>query len=141
MANPGTPSGKNPPGMSPDELRQAWEAGSRSLLEGFRQAQEFWNNAARSWGEVAGAWTAQLPRPSSGLADGGAALRELHEAALAAGVAWMRLPLTLASGASPSELSDAIARLTQAQGKAYKLWIDALARAGETLRPGAGPRT
>jgi hypothetical protein len=52
----------------------------------------------------------------------------------------MRLPLTLASGASPSELSEAIARLTQAQGKAYKLWIEALARAGETMRPGAGPR-
>ena len=141
MASPGTPSGTNPPGMSPDELRQMWETGSRSLLEGFRQAQEFWNNAARSWGEVAGAWTTQLPRPSPGAADGGAALRELQEAALAAGVAWMRLPFALASGASPTELSDAIARLTQAQGKAYKLWMDALARAGETLRPGGGPRT
>jgi hypothetical protein len=141
MASPGTPSGMNPPGMSPDDLRQMWETGSRSLLEGFRQAQEFWNNAARSWGEVAGAWTSQVARPSPGLADGGAALRELHEAALAAGVAWMRLPFALASGASPTELSDAIARLTQAQGKAYKLWMDALARAGETLRPGGGPRT
>jgi hypothetical protein len=141
MANPGTPSGMNPPGMSPEEMRQMWETGSRSLLEGFRQAQEFWNNAARSWGEVAGAWTSQLPRPTPGLVDGGAALRELHEAALAAGVAWMRLPLTLASGAAPSELSEAIARLTLAQGKAYKLWIDALARAGEGLRPGDAPRT
>jgi hypothetical protein len=140
-ASPGTP-----PGMTPDELRQMWEAGSRSLLEGFRQAQEFWNNAARSWGEVAGAWTSQLPRSAPGLAapglsaEGAAALRELHEAAFAAGQAWMRLPLALATGASPTELSEAIARLTQAQGKAYKLWMDALVRAGETLRAGGGPR-
>jgi len=126
-----------PPGMNPEEIRQMWETGSRSLLEGFRQAQEFWNNTARSLGEVAGAWTAQLPRSGSGIsAEGTAALRELHEAAFAAGQAWMRLPLALATGASPTELSDAISRLTQAQGKAYKLWMEALVRAGETLRPG-----
>ena len=130
-----------PPGMNPEEIRQMWETGSRSLLEGFRQAQEFWNNTARSLGEVAGAWTAQLPRSGSGIsAEGAAALRELHEAAFAAGQAWMRLPLALATGASPTELSDAISRLTQAQGKAYKLWMEALVRAGETLRPGGGPR-
>jgi hypothetical protein len=52
----------------------------------------------------------------------------------------MRLPLALATGASPTDLSDAIARLTQAQGKAYKLWMEALVRAGDTLRPGGGPR-
>ena len=126
-----------PPGMNPEEIRQMWETGSRSLLEGFRQAQEFWNNTARSLGEVAGAWTAQLPRSGAGIsAEGTAALRELHEAAFAAGQAWMRLPLALATGASPTELSDAISRLTQAQGKAYKLWTEALVRAGETLRPG-----
>ena len=139
MAVPPSP----PPGMSPDDLRKMWETGSRSLLEGFHQAQEFWNSAARSWGEVAGAWTAQMPRAGGGVpgvsADGAAALRELHEAALAAGVAWMRLPLALATGASPTELSEAITRLTQAQGKAYKLWVDALVRAGDTLRAG-GPR-
>lgn len=136
MAAPGTP-----PGMNPEEMRQMWETGSRSLLEGFRQAQEFWNNTARSLGEVAGAWTAQLPRSDAGIsAEGTAALRELHEAAFAAGQAWMRLPLALATGASPTELSDAISRLTQAQGKAYKLWMEALVRAGETLRPGGGPR-
>ncbi len=135
-AQPGTP-----PGMNPEEIRQMWETGSRSLLEGFRQAQEFWNNAARSLGEVAGAWTAQVPRSAPGIsAEGAAVLRELHEAAFAAGQAWMRLPLVLATGASPTELADAIARLTQAQGKAYKLWMEALARAGETLRPGGGPR-
>jgi hypothetical protein len=127
--------------MNPEEIRQIWETGSRSLLDGFRQAQEFWNNTARSLGEVAGAWTAQLPRSGSGIsAEGAAALRELHEAAFAAGQAWMRLPLALATGASPTELSDAISRLTQAQGKAYKLWMEALVRAGETLRPGGGPR-
>ena len=126
-----------PPGMNPEEIRQMWETGSRSLLEGFRQAQEFWNSTARSLGEVAGAWTAQLPRSGAGIsAEGTAALRELHEAAFAAGQAWMRLPLALATGASPTELSDAISRLTQAQGKAYKLWMEALVRAGETLRPG-----
>src|SRR4029453_12461669 len=70
MANPGTPSGKHPPGMSPDELREAWETGSRSLLEGFRQAQEVWNNAARSWGEVAGAWAAAPPAPGAGAGPG-----------------------------------------------------------------------
>ena len=135
-AQPGTP-----PGTNPEEIRQMWETGSRSLLEGFRQAQDFWNNTARSLGEVAGAWTAQLPRSGSGIsAEGAAALRELHEAAFAAGQAWMRLPLALATGASPTELSDAISRLTQAQGKAYKLWMEALVRAGETLRPGGGPR-
>jgi len=135
-AQPGTP-----PGTNPEEIRQMWETGSRSLLEGFRQAQEFWNSTARSLGEVAGAWTAQLPRSGSGIsAEGAAALRELHEAAFAAGQAWMRLPLALATGASPTELSDAISRLTQAQGKAYKLWMEALVRAGETLRPGGGPR-
>ena len=131
-AQPGTP-----PSMNPEEIRQMWETGSRSLLEGFRQAQEFWNNTARSLGEVAGAWTAQLPRSASGISvEGAAALRELHEAAFAAGQAWMRLPLALATGASPTELSEAISRLTQAQGKAYKLWMEALVRAGETLRPG-----
>ena len=140
MAVPPSP----PTGMSPDDLRTMWETGSRSLLEGFRQAQEFWNSAARSWGEVAGAWTAQMPRAGGGVpgisADGAAALRELHEAALAAGVAWMRLPLALAAGASPTELSEAITRLTQAQGRAYKLWMDALLRAGDSLRAG-GPRS
>ena len=131
-AQPGTPSS-----MNPEEIRPMWETGSRSLLEGFRQAQEFWNNTARSLGEVAGAWTAQLPRSGAGIsAEGTAALRELHEAAFAAGQAWMRLPLALATGASPTELSEAISRLTQAQGKAYKLWMEALVRAGETLRPG-----
>lgn len=136
-------SPSSPPGMNPEDLRKMWETGSQSLLEGFRQAQEFWNNAARSWGEVAGAWTAQLPRAGSAgpgvSAEGAAALRELHEAAMAAGVAWMRLPMALATGASPTELSEAITRLTQAQGKAYKLWMDAFVRAGDTLRAG-GPR-
>lgn len=82
-AQPGTPAG-----MNPDEMRQMWETGSRSLLEGFRQAQEFWNNTARSVGEVTGAWTAQLPRSGAGIS---------------------------------------------AEG-------EALVRAGETLRPGGGPR-
>ena len=48
-APPGTP-----PGMNPEEIRQMWETGSRSLLEGFRQAQEFWNNTARSIGRGGG---------------------------------------------------------------------------------------
>lgn len=126
----------------PEQVRQMWEAGSRSLLEGWRQAQEFWNSAARSWGEVTGAWLSQLGRPTPGLSsEGAAAVRELQEAAFAAGQAWMRLPLFLASGAPPTELQEAVTRLTQAQGRAYKLWMEALTRAGEAARPGGSQRS
>ncbi|MGH7320185.1 MAG: hypothetical protein ACRELA_11255, partial [Candidatus Rokuibacteriota bacterium] len=72
--------------------------------------------------------------------EGAAALRELHEAAFAAGQAWMRLPLALASGAPPTELQEAVARLAQAEGRAYKLWIEVLARAGDAAKPGGGQR-
>jgi hypothetical protein len=57
-------------------------------------------------------------------------LRELNEAAFAVAQAWMRLPLVLVGGAQPNELQEATSRLTQAQGRAYQLWLEALSRAG-----------
>jgi hypothetical protein len=116
-------------GGTPDPMRagaQMWEAGYQSLFEGWRQAQEFWNSMARSWGGVAGSWMGGLPAAEPGMA----AMRELNEAAFAVGQAWMRLPLVMMGGADPSELQDAITRLTEAQGRAYQLWMSALSSAG-----------
>jgi hypothetical protein len=128
-------------GPSPQEVQQLWEAGARSLNEGWRQGQEFWNNIARSWSEVAGAWMGQFPRSTQGLsADALAVWRELYEAAFAVGQAWMRLPLVLASGAQSGELQEAVTRLTEAQGRAYKIWMEALQKLGEAARPGSAPR-
>ncbi len=123
-----------------------WEAGSKALFDGWRQAQEFWNSAARSWGEVASAWLGQFGRPGQPeSAESAAVLRELQESAFAVGQAWMRLPLVLATGRPPQELQEAMTRLTQAQGRAYQLWLEALTRAGacaagataEAAKPGA----
>ncbi len=126
-------------GPSPQEMSQMWEAGAKSLAEGWRQAQEFWNTAARSWGEMAGTWTRQLPQAGPGVsAEAATAWRELQEAAFAVGQAWMRLPLLFAAGGQPSELQDAVTRLTQAQGRAYKLWVEALKAAGTAA--GSGPK-
>jgi len=128
------------PGTDPSaQFSQMWESGYKSLAEGMRQAQEFWSNAARSWGELTGAWLGQLGRPAPGLSNETAAVvRELQEAAFAVGQAWMRLPLVLASGAQPKDLQEAINRLTQAQGRAYQIWMDALSRAARP--PGSPPR-
>jgi hypothetical protein len=109
---------------APDPMRagaQMWEAGYQSLFEGWRQAQEFWNSMARSWGGVAGAWLGQPPRVEQGMD----VLRELNEAAFAVAQAWMRMPLVLMGGAQPGELQEAITRLTEAQGRAYQLWLSA----------------
>jgi hypothetical protein len=125
---------------------QMWDAGYKALFDGWRQAQEFWNNAARSWGDVASAWMSQFGRaaqPASG--EGAAVVRELQEAAFAVGQAWMRLPLVLATGRPASELQEAVTRLTQAQGRAYQLWLEAMTRTGsyaagatsEATKPGA----
>jgi len=128
-------------GPSAQQMQQMWEAGARSLSEGWRQGQEFWNNAARSWGEVAGTWLSQVPRSGPGLSGEGLAVwRELQEAAFAVGQAWMRLPLVLASGAQPGELQEAVTRLTEAQGRAYTLWMEALRKMGEAAMPGSGSR-
>ena len=134
-------SGSGPGGPS----GQVWEAGYKSLFDGWRQAQDFWANAARGWGEVATAWMGQFApgRPPS--AEGAAALRELQEAAFAVGQAWMRLPLALAAGRPSAELQEAVTRLTNAQGRAYQLWLEALTRTGayaagataEATKPGA----
>jgi hypothetical protein len=108
---------------------QLFEAGYQSLFDGWRQAQEFWNGVARSWGGAAGAWMGQNNQPMSQSMD---VLRELNEAALSVAQAWMRLPLVLMGGAQPGELQDATTRLTQAQGRAYQLWLEALSRTGQT---------
>jgi hypothetical protein len=125
-------------GPSPQQIAQMWEAGAKSLAEGWRQAQEFWNNAGRSWGELASAWMRQFPQAGQGLSpEAATAWRELQEAAFAVAQAWMRLPMALAAGAQPSELQEAVTRLTQAQGRAYKLWVEALKAAGTAA---SGPK-
>ena len=130
-----TPSGGDPAA----QFTQMWESGYKALADGMRQAQEFWSNAARSWGEMSGAWLGQLNRGAPGMSDETSALlRELQEASFAVGQAWMRLPMVLAGGAQPKELQEAITRLTQAQGRAYQLWMDAVTRASRP--PSAGAR-
>ena len=113
-----------------------WEAGARSLAEGWRQAQEFWTTAARSWGDLAGVWMQQFPQARPGSPDESMAVwRELQEAAFAVAQAWMRLPMLLATGGQPTELQAAISQLTQAQGRAYKLWMDAMSSGPGAARP------
>jgi hypothetical protein len=110
---------------------QAWEAGYQSLMAGWQQAQEFWTSAARSWGEAAGAWMGQLSQSGGGVsAEGMEVVRELNEAAFAVAQAWMRLPLVFLGGAQPDDLQQAVTRLSQAQGRAFELWTEALSRAG-----------
>jgi hypothetical protein len=111
------------------EATQMWEAGQRSMAEGWRQAQEFWNTAARNWGDIASAWMGGMSSTAPGMAGETTAVwRELQDAAFAVGSAWMRLPFVLATFAPPLELQEAVMRLTQAQGRAYQLWIEALTR-------------
>jgi hypothetical protein len=120
------------------QVSQMWESGYKALAEGMRQAQEFWSNAARSWGELSGAWLGQLNRAApAASSETTAILRELQEASFSVGQAWMQLPMILASGAQPKELQDAITRLTQAQGRAYQLWMDAVTRASRPPTSGS----
>lgn len=108
---------------------QMWESGYQSLFEGWRQAQDFWNNAARSWGEVAGSWLNQLPQQGGGMnADAMSVVRELQEASMEVAQAWMRLPMMFAGGMRPDDLQASIQRLTEAQGRAYQLWLESLNR-------------
>jgi hypothetical protein len=124
-------------GSGSQAMGEMWEAGQRALMEGWRQGQEFWNNAARGWGEVGRTWIAGANPPGAGgTGEAVKVMRELQEAAIAAGTAWMRLPLALAAGAPPAELQEAVTRLTQAQGRAYQLWAEALSRAGDAARGG-----
>lgn len=110
---------------------QMWEAGYRSLMDGWQQAQEFWTASARSWGEMAGAWMGQAPPLPGVPPESMAVLRELQDASFNVGMAWMRLPLTLSGSAQPGELQEAISRLTEAQGRAFHLWLEALGRMGQ----------
>ncbi|MGI8550444.1 MAG: hypothetical protein ACR2PL_06545 [Dehalococcoidia bacterium] len=105
---------------------QMWQAGYQSLFEGWRQAQEFWNSTARSLGEVGGAWMNQSSRSDQS----SQVLRELQEAAFAVAQAWMRLPMVMAGGAQPAELQEAVTKLTQAQGRAYQIWLESMSRLG-----------
>ena len=105
---------------------QLFQASYQQLFEGWRQAQEFWNGVARSWGGATGAWFQQSNATNESMQ----VLRELNEAALAVAQAWMRLPMVLMGGAQPTELQEATSRLTDAQGRAYQLWLEALSRAG-----------
>src|SRR5262249_18053857 len=124
----------NPGAPTPEQI---WEAGARTLMEGWQQAQAFWTNAARSWGSAA-----SRPEhvPVSGPANGAVVVwRELAEAASAVGQAWMRLPLALATGAQPGELQAAVTQLTEAQGRAYTLWAETLQRvSGDAAKPQGG---
>ena len=108
---------------------QMWESGYQSLFEGWRQTQDFWSSMARSWGEVSGAWMQQLNRgPEAN--QGAELLRELQQATFEVAQSWLRLPMVLAGGASAEELESAITRLTQAQGRAYQMWLESLGRLG-----------
>jgi hypothetical protein len=121
---------------SPQEIAEMWEAGARSLAEGWRQGQEFWNSAARNWAEMASTWTRQPAPPERSSADAMATWRELQEAAFAVAQAWMRLPLLLGGAAKPGELQEAVTQLGLAQGRAYKLWLEALTAAGAAAARG-----
>ena len=69
-------------GPSPQEIAQMWDAGARSLAEGWRQGQEFWNSAARNWAEMSASWMRQPAPPGpSPSPDAMAAWRELQDAA------------------------------------------------------------
>lgn len=129
------PGGQNPMMAGAQMTAQMWETGYRSLFEGWRQAQDFWNNTARSWGEVTGSWMGQMNRTGDRTTNESmAVMRELQEAAFSVAQAWMRLPMVMMGGAQPNELQDAVTRLTQAQGRAYQLWLEAMGRmTGTTL--------
>src|SRR5687768_17281809 len=117
-----SPRSDRPGGADPMQAgAQMWGAGYQSLMDGWKQAQEFWSSMARSWGEVAGSWMGQT---QSGRTDEGlTVLRELNEAAFAVAQAWMRLPLSLMGGGNPAELQEAAVKLTEAQGRAFQLWM------------------
>jgi len=101
-------------------------AGYQALTEGWKQAQDFWNGVARTWGGATGAWMNQNNRSDEGME----VMRELNEAAFAVAQAWMRLPMAMMGGGQPNDLQEATTRLTQAQGRAYQLWMEAISRTG-----------
>ena len=50
----------------------------------------------------------------------------------------MRLPMVMMGGAQPDELQQAISRLTEAQGRAYQMWLEALGGMGRTAADAMG---
>ena len=116
---------------------QIWQASYEALLDGWQQAQNFWTSAAQNWGRMAGKGLGQ-----TGISDDiTTVLRELQEATFAVSQAWMRLPLLLSNGAKPEELQEAFTRLTQAQGRAYQLWTEAMRTMGGIGEMDGGPQT
>jgi len=132
---PSESKGPNPSAPTPEQI---WEAGARTLMEGWQQAQAFWTNAARSWGTAAQPGQAPTPDPAN---EALAMWRELAEAAFAVGQAWMQLPLAVATGAQPGELQAAVTRLTEAQGRAYTLWAETMQRASGAAQPQGRPKS
>lgn len=120
---------------TPDPMQagsQMFQAGYQQLLDGWKQTQEFWNGVARTWSGTTNLWTQQGPGSQESMD----VLRELNESAFAVAQAWMRMPLAMMTGAAnPSELQDAVTRLTQAQGRAYQLWTEALSRTAAGSAP------
>jgi len=112
------------------------QAGYQSLMDGWKQTQDFWSNVARSFGGASNPWINQATSSE----DSVKVVRELQEAALSVAQAWMRLPLALSGGASANELQEAASRLTEAQSRAYQLWLEALSRSGFSL-PGTAPKS
>jgi hypothetical protein len=115
-----------------EPMRKTWEAGQQSLAESWAQTQDFWNSIARNWGEAAGAWLRQPPgrQPQ----ETAAVLRELSDATLAAGEAWLRLPFLLVGGVTLADLQKTASRLTEAQARAFRLWLDTFTSMSETRR-------
>jgi hypothetical protein len=112
-----------------ESMRRSWDAGQHSLAEGWAQTQDFWNSVARNWGVAAGAWLRQPPAQQQ---ETSAVLRELGEATFAAGQAWLRLPFLAVGGVTVRELQETASRLTEAHARAFKLWLDTLARPSRT---------
>jgi glycine/D-amino acid oxidase-like deaminating enzyme len=80
-----------------------WEVGAKSLADGWRQAQEFWNNAARSWGEMTASWRRQPPPPGPPAAtEVMATWRELQEAAFAVAQPGCGSPCSSRAAPSPA---------------------------------------
>ena len=121
----------------PEQAQQMWEAGARSLS---RLAAGALLDRSRELERGGARWGSSRLGPAMS-SEALAAWRELNEAAFAVGQAWMRLPLALSSGAPPAELQAAVTRLTEAQGRAYKLWMEAIQKMGEMAKPGSGPRS
>jgi hypothetical protein len=124
MTTPDVP-GSETPGLV-DATRSASEAVQQLLADSWQHTQQLWNGVAANWGEAAGTWIrrteAQQPAETASV------LRDVQDATVAAGRAWLRLPAVLVGAAPVTELPNALVRLTEAHGRAYRLWIGTLTR-------------